>query len=255
MPFGSDRPSLSLHRVPPLREVSCFDARVLRVGLFRTSVLALAALQFGCGARSSLNSRGYRASDTTDDLVDLDEPSTPPSTIPVVKPPSVTPIATTNVTPPTNPTPNPLPTPVTPVAPDVPPTVPDPHYDGWASCRNPLRLDFAAGSGGTYTSFSDDAVDTVTSVCSAGKDVVFSWIAPSEGYFAFSTPNTEYDVSIALLAKTEDCSVSLACGVEKMAGAAYLEYYATLGEAFLIALESADTGRFSLTIEPLERPR
>jgi hypothetical protein len=95
----------------------------------------------------------------------------------------------------------------------------------------------------------------VSSGCGTGKDVVFSWTAPSDGYFSFSTPNTEYDVTIALLSNTGTCSPALACdrGIAN-ADVAYLERYANSGETLVIALESQEVGRFSLSIEPIAEP-
>jgi hypothetical protein len=220
-------------------------------GHCRHNLVLASAVLLSCGARSSLENRKRHEPNVVDGSTAPGEPtrpggqltpSNPPAAVP--KPPAMSPPA--NVTPTVPPPPIP-PNPV---------VVPAPTYDGWASCNAPLLLDFAAGSGGTYTSFSDDAVDTVASGCGVGGDVVFSWTAPSDGYFAFSTPNTEYDVTLALIANTPNCFPALACDRGLAGGqVAYLEQYASLGETFFVALEGSDAGRFSLSIEPIELPR
>lgn len=125
---------------------------------------------------------------------------------------------------------------------------------GWASCRKPLSLDFGASASGTYTSFSDDALDTVRTPCGSGKDVVFSWRAPRGGYVAFSTPDTEYAVGVALLPDGSECSSVLACSPGG-SGLTRLEHFVQLGETYRIALESTDTGRFSLNVEYVDAQR
>lgn len=125
---------------------------------------------------------------------------------------------------------------------------------GWASCQKPLSLDFGASPSGTYTSFSDDAIDTVQTPCGMGKDVVFSWRAPRGGYVAFSTPDTEYAVGVALLPDGGDCSSVLACSPGG-SGLTRLEHFVQPGETYRIALESTVTGRFSLNVEYVDAQR
>lgn len=207
-------------------------------------LFAAFATHSACGARSSLEHRAWLESDRGDDSSALEPSLAPPvldSSAPQQSPPAASPITSA--------------TPSTAARPDVP-KAPTATYDGWASCRNPLKLDFAGASGGIYTSFSGDAVDTVITGCGVGKDVVFSWRAPHDGYYAFSAPNTEYDAVLALLADTQECSPSLACATGRaMSSGAYLERHLSRGETLKIALESTDTGRFSLMVGAIEQPR
>lgn len=226
-------------------------------------LLLLAAQQLiGCGARSSLDPREERELTVIDGSFTPTEPSRPGRQLtreppsPVETPPGVTPsLPSTGVSP----------TPQVTAPPDITPppdvTVPPPNTSvpspnaAWASCGNPMTPNFPA-SGGTYTSFSHDATDTVVTGCGVGRDVVFSWTSLEDGYYAFSAPNTEYDVTIALLADSSDCTASLACSRGLVGGdIAYVEQYAQAGETFLVAVEGQQVGRFSLSIEPLELPR
>jgi hypothetical protein len=234
--------------------VISFQSMFVRLRGCSQLMLLLACVQLHCGARSALNNQAARDSETSGMLDSTEDPapSTPgfvtsppppsgnvPGVIPNSPPPVTTPPA---VSPSTTPTSLPPPS-------MLPPTPPS---NSWASCGNPLQLDFAPGAGGTYTSFSNDAVDTVTTGCGIGKDVVFRWTAPDTGYFAFSAPNTNYDVSLSLFPNPDECHAPLTCNQGSVDGpSAYLEHFARVGETYLVALEGVDTGRFSLAIEPL----
>lgn len=223
--------------------------------------LALTAVQVGCGARSALRPDGTGPdTDSAHLLNDSDEITDPKSTTDTTPSPTGTPTATipTATIPPVPPNMPPVPT-VTPTVPSitplpsVTPTQPPPAVTGWATCAEPLTLDFDASSGGQYTSFSYDAVDSVYTTCGQGSDVVARWTAPRSGYYAFSTAGTEYSATLALFTGDANCVAPEACSHGQFGGpTAYIEHYVIEGETYLLVLESSGVGRFVLNVTPLE---
>lgn len=119
-----------------------------------------------------------------------------------------------------------------------------------------MKLDFDASSGGQYTSFSFDAVDSVYTGCGQGVDVVAQWTAPRSGYYSFSTEGTEYPATLALFTGGTNCDAPEACGYGQFGGqSAYVEHYVTEGETYLIVLESQDVGRFVVNVTPIDSPQ
>lgn len=223
-------------------------------------------LLFGCGARSAWSGEyvGLPA-DATEDSETGETPSLAPTAEPAPSaPPSTAPAPTPTVTPVTTPAlptapatdfPVSTPAPTTTTSTEPSPTQPGFTGDpGWGTCTTPLSLDFAPAGGGTYTSFSTDATNTATTVCGMGWDVVLRWTAPQSGVYAFSTENTAYNAALAIYEDGSDCSAPLACQWGYSPSGSYLEHYAAAGETYLLAIESGDRGRFSLTVSGADSP-